>query len=247
MTLDQIRRDWESIADNDALWGILSAENKRGGKWSLDEFFKTGINEINNLVEIKIKELEIVLNWNNALDFGCGVGRLTQAMATYFKHCYGVDISSKMIELANKYNKYGEKCTYIVNNSDNLKIFSSDFFDFIYTTITLQHMARTNIKSYLEEFIRTLQPKGILVFQLISHLPLRYRLQPTRRLFSVLKKLGFSEQFLFSKLKLCPIRMSFIAESELVDFIRTLNGVVLKINSSKLDNGVISNFYFVTK
>lgn len=246
MTLEEIQRDWDSIAKNDALWGIFSAEGKRGGKWDVEEFFQTGVGEINKLVD-KIKGMGIALNWENALDFGCGVGRLTQAMANYFEHCYGIDISPKMIEMANKYNKYGEKCTYIVNHSDNLTVFPSDFFDFIYSTITLQHIEPINIKRYIAEFIRTLRPRGLLVFQLMSFLPLRYRLQPRRRLYSLLNRLGLPEQFLFSKLNLYPIRMSFIAESKLGDFIRMSKGVVLKINSSKFHNGVISNFYFVTK
>ena len=36
----------------------------------------------------------------SALDFGCGIGRLSQALAEHFDQVYGVDISPKMIELA---------------------------------------------------------------------------------------------------------------------------------------------------
>lgn len=246
MTLKNLQRDWDSIAKIDTLWGILSAEDKKNGKWDIDEFFQTGEMDIRMLVN-KIKGMGITLNWATALDFGCGVGRLTQAMAIYFEHCYGVDISTRMIELANQYNKYGEKCTYLVNFPDDLAVFPNDFFDFIYSTITLQHMTTTYIKRYVAEFIRTLKPSGILVFQLINYLPLIYRLQPRRRLYSLLSNLGIPEQFLFRKLNLYPIRISFIAESEMIDFIKTSMGLVLNINSSKLNNGVISNTYFVTK
>lgn len=37
-----------------------------------------------------------------ALDFGCGVGRLTRALAAFFDRATGVDISSSMIEEAKK-------------------------------------------------------------------------------------------------------------------------------------------------
>ena len=37
-----------------------------------------------------------------ALDFGCGVWRLTQPLADHFKEVCGIDISPNFIELANK-------------------------------------------------------------------------------------------------------------------------------------------------
>ncbi len=45
------------------------------------------------------------INYNDtlALDFGCGIGRLTQLLCKFFKKCIGVDISKEMIKLANKY------------------------------------------------------------------------------------------------------------------------------------------------
>jgi 2-polyprenyl-3-methyl-5-hydroxy-6-metoxy-1,4-benzoquinol methylase len=246
MTMEKQQVDWNSIAENDALWGILSSDEKRNGKWDVNEFFLTGEKEINALIN-KVKERGINLNWANALDFGCGVGRLTQAMANNFQHCYGIDISNQMIEMANKYNKFGEKCTYIVNDSDDLKTFSNDFFDLIYSSITLQHIPTNHIRRYISEFIKILKPGGISIFQLISYLPVYNRLQPRRRLYSILRTLGFPEKLLFSRFKLNPIRMSFIPEKELVKFIGDVKGKVLHIEKTRLDNGIISNLYFVTK
>ena len=40
------------------------------------------------------------LRHGTALDFGCGVGRLTHALAPHFERTYGVDVSSTMIEQA---------------------------------------------------------------------------------------------------------------------------------------------------
>ncbi len=47
-----------------------------------------------------------------ALDFGCGVGRLTQALARHFNIVDGVDIAPSMIELANQFNRSGGRCRY---------------------------------------------------------------------------------------------------------------------------------------
>ncbi len=246
MKLEGLQRDWDSIANFDALWGVLSEGDKIGGKWDENEFFQTGREEIKTLID-KIKAIGADLKWTNALDFGCGVGRLTQAMANYFEHCYGVDVSDKMIEFANKYNRFREKCIYTVNHSEELSMFSSDFFDFSYSTITFQHMAKHHILKYLVDLIRTLKPGGISVFQLPSYLPVLYRLQPRRRIYALLRRLGVPERFLFTKLRLSPIRMTFIDEKELENFVKKSGGNVLKIDSTKFGNGIVSNVYFVTK
>ena len=101
-----------------------------------------------------------------ALDFGCGVGRLTQSLADHFSEVCGLDIASSMIELANKYNRHGDKCRYYLNQHPDLKLFDDNDFDFIYSNITLQHMAPVYSQKYIQEFLRILSPEGLLVFQL---------------------------------------------------------------------------------
>ena len=40
-----------------------------------------------------------------ALDFGCGAGRLSRALAAHFEHVVGVDVSASMIETARALNR----------------------------------------------------------------------------------------------------------------------------------------------
>lgn len=115
-----------------------------------------------------IEILGIEIPKRRALDFGCGVGRLTQALANYFDEVVGVDVAPSMLELAVKYNRYPDKCKYILNETDDLKIFSNCYFDFIYTNITLQHISPRYSKKYIREMIRILDPGGVLIFQLPS-------------------------------------------------------------------------------
>jgi ubiquinone/menaquinone biosynthesis C-methylase UbiE len=103
-----------------------------------------------------------------ALDFGCGVGRVTQALATHFEHVRGVDISPAMIQHARNYNRRGDRCEYMLNETSDLRGFPGDTFDFIYSSITLQHMPARFARRYIAEFLRVLHPAGLLVFQLPS-------------------------------------------------------------------------------
>jgi len=141
--------------------------HKKKNKWQIDEFFETGIKEIEKVMDY-IDSLDISIKQKKALDFGCGVGRLTQALAKYFDEVHGVDIAPSMIELANNYNRYGNKCNYHLNEEDNLNLFIDNTFDFIYTRITLQHMEPKYAKNYIKEFLRILNSDGLLIFQIPS-------------------------------------------------------------------------------
>lgn len=103
-----------------------------------------------------------------ALDFGCGVGRLTQAIATQFNRVIGVDISAAMIEHARNYQKPGSRVEYVLNETPDLRHFRDAKFDLVYSSITLQHMPARFAKRYIAEFLRVLNPAGMLVFQVPS-------------------------------------------------------------------------------
>jgi SAM-dependent methyltransferase len=161
---------WNSLAENDPLWAILSDPTRRGGRWDLGTFFRSGAREISTL----IYQLEHLVGSqrverNRALDFGCGVGRLTQALAAYYGAVVGIDVSSKMIEHARRLNRYGDRVAYVHNKSEDLARFENGTFDLIYSDLVLQHMPPANALVYIREFLRLLSPRGLLVFQLPSH------------------------------------------------------------------------------
>ncbi len=163
MNIKKLQKHWNEFGKTDPLWAILTAPDKKGSKWQIDEFFKTGVDEIEAVFKY-LKSLNISIAKRKALDFGCGVGRLTQALAYYFDEVYGVDIAPSMIDLARKYNRHGNKCKYFLNE-DNLKLFDDNSFDFIYSNIVLQHIKPKYSKKYIMEFLRILMPYGVVIFQ----------------------------------------------------------------------------------
>ena len=169
MSLEQLQRDWDSLGRKDPFWAILSCRKKKGNKWQEKEFFSTGISEIKGVME-HLDSVGVVVSRRKALDFGCGAGRLTQALASYFAEVDGVDIAPSMIELANRYNRYNNKCRYHLNNKASLDLFPDDSFDLIYSDFTLQHIEPEFSKLYITEFVRVLAPSGLLIFEIPSHL-----------------------------------------------------------------------------
>jgi len=167
MELEDLKKNWDEFGKQDAFWSILTDRTKKGNKWKPDDFFKTGEEEIESVIKY-IESLGISSSQKRALDFGCGVGRLTQALCRYFDEACGVDIAPSMIELARKYNRYPNKCKYYLNEANNLSLFKDNSFDFIYSKIVLQHIEPKYSKNYIKEFLRVLSPGGLLIFQVPS-------------------------------------------------------------------------------
>jgi SAM-dependent methyltransferase len=173
--LKELQRNWEGLARKDPLWAILTDPGKKGEQWGTEEFFNTGHCEIDDLMN-HIDSLHVNIARGTAMDFGCGVGRVTQALARHFNHVWGVDIAPTMIELARKYNRYPDKCKYYLNEVDDLKAFEDSRFNLIYSNLTLQHMEKKYIMRYLREFLRVIARGGLIVFQLPSNPSFRARL-----------------------------------------------------------------------
>jgi SAM-dependent methyltransferase len=167
MELKELQKNWNQFGKQDPLWAILTQHDKKGNKWTPEEFFELGRREIASVMEY-VQQLDILQQRSRALDFGCGVGRLTQALCNYFDEVVGIDIAPSMIELAKRYNRFGSRCVYRLNAEENLRLIPDRDVHFIYTNIVLQHMKPEYTKSYIKEFLRILVPEGVLIFQLPS-------------------------------------------------------------------------------
>src|SRR5580704_5530841 len=98
MSLKSHRRDWEELATVDAKWSVLTNPGKRTS-WGDSEFFATGECEVGQLIQT-LQGLSYPKLFKNALDFGCGVGRLTLPLSQRFENTWGIDISAPMLEQA---------------------------------------------------------------------------------------------------------------------------------------------------
>ncbi|HEV2348445.1 MAG TPA: class I SAM-dependent methyltransferase [Terriglobia bacterium] len=167
MGVKEVGSDWNEFGKRDAMWAILSDPEKRGKRWREQDFFETGVKETSELMAY-IESLGVSLARHKALDFGCGIGRLSQALAAQFEEVHGVDAAASMIELANQYNRRPQKCVYHLNMTPALPLFEDNKFDLIYSNIVLQHIEPECSKNYMREFVRVLAPRGLIVFQLPS-------------------------------------------------------------------------------
>jgi SAM-dependent methyltransferase len=167
VSIEHLRRAWDTLGRKDPFWAVLSQPDKRHNRWDPEEFFRTGEEEIARLFQ-DLDGRRLAVSRGRCLDFGCGVGRLAQALCEYFDQVDGIDIAQSMIERAQKLNRHAERCRYHLNVRPNLRLFADGTFDFVYSNIVLQHMAPEFAERYVAEFMRVLAPSGIAVFQVPS-------------------------------------------------------------------------------
>jgi len=247
--LRELGRNWETLARHDAFWSILTDPSKRRGGWGTDEFFQVGVREIDALLA-RCRALGRDPK-GVALDFGCGVGRLTQALAPHFELVHGVDISPTMIEKARQLNRHGDRCRYIVNQTDKLGTMGDATVDLIYTNIVLQHIERHFMESYLREFLRILKPGALLVFQVPSRIraPESASCDPRNAVKRLLVRVGVAGLLYRMRLLNTPavMEMNCFERSELTEFLASHGGDVLATDPSDPGSPIESYVYFVTR
>lgn len=165
--LARLQRVWSALGRDDPLWAVLSQPGKRGQRWDESEFLATGQVDI----ETQLAGLAahgLPLRKAVALDFGCGAGRLSRALAGHFERVVGIDVSPTMIQTARRINADLANVEFRENPSARLEGIADRSVDLVYSTMTLQHIPTGLAAGYVAEFARVLAPGGVASFQFVA-------------------------------------------------------------------------------
>ena len=240
------RRDWEDLASFDP-WSAILREPGRDTTWDVDEFLATGERDSERaLADAGAHGLP--RQWRRALDFGCGVGRVTGALAERFDDVLGLDISPTMIARARELDATG-RVRYKVGAQGELDRLPVEDFDLVVSLLVLQHLpSPDDVAQVVGALTRRVAPGGALVLQVPSQLPPRRRIQSRRRAYATLRGLGLPAPVLLGRLGLDPIRTTALSEERLAAAVESAGGTVL---SSQPDDAsgphVPSRRYVVTR
>ena len=203
MSLDQLQDDWTRLGKEDPLWAVYVAPGTRGGKWDVEAFFDLGRREVDGALAA-LPGLGLAPGRLRALDFGCGVGRLSQALAAHVDEVTGLDIAPSMLDKARELDRSGGRVRFVLNQEPNLAVITTASVDIVYSSLVLQHMPPELARGYLAEFVRVLAPGGVAIFQVAS--------RPTRSLKGLIFRLAPWPVLRWAQQKLlgypAPMRMS---------------------------------------
>lgn len=173
---------WEYYGKHHPYYGVLSYSEFRAGV--LDEeakqkFFASGVEVVDNFIAHAEKAYG-PLRYGTALDYGCGVGRLTRRLAERFQRVIGVDISSEMLEEARRnLSEYGNVTLEQAGSESTTPL------DFVLSKIVFQHIPSGEGFRILERLATRLSPGGVGILDL----PVRYTGGRLRRALSAVRSL----------------------------------------------------------
>jgi SAM-dependent methyltransferase len=156
---------WDRFGRRNPFGAILTGPSGELSEWDADAFFETGRRDAGRFMEA-LSRIAPYAPHRRALDFGCGVGRMTRYLAAHFESVVGVDVAPAMIERARALNAELRNCEFVVNREPQLSVFATGSFDVVCSRLVLQHIPPRLVRRYIPELIRVLSPGGALMFQL---------------------------------------------------------------------------------
>lgn len=167
-TVQSLRDHWEVLARSEKFWQRAGRQQSgAAGEWSASTFFDNGRREITQVMDT-VHRLYPQLGADAALDFGSGVGRLTEPLSEHFTTVTGVDISAEMVRQATERLRDRAGVRFVVNTQPDLSLFEDNAFDLVNEHVVFQHMATDLTRSYLQDFHRVLRPGGVAVVTMPS-------------------------------------------------------------------------------
>jgi len=149
--------DWRRLAEAEPYWAVLASPDfKRAALKddTLDAFYASGREQIDAVAAELAALTGAPFKVRAALDFGCGVGRLTEAMTAYAEAVTGYDIAPGMIAVA-RARPLGGAIRYV----DALP---QGPFDWINSYIVFQHIPPERGLALLEQLLQRLRPGGVV-------------------------------------------------------------------------------------
>ncbi|MEM1146036.1 MAG: class I SAM-dependent methyltransferase, partial [Pseudomonadota bacterium] len=163
---------WENLGASDPYWAVISQPDKRHGRWEPNEFFETGHREIRDLLRT-IQDLNVPLGKKIALDFGCGVGRLSRALGGEFEKVIAIDVSAAMLVEARSANRQIDNIEFIHNSVENLDCVAKESIDLACSKLVLQHMPGFRQQKFIQAMCESLVPGGVLAIQVAAAVNLK--------------------------------------------------------------------------
>lgn len=150
--MDDQRQHWGDSAKHGALASVIDPNDRRGMK-------NLYISQLRDSVLMRaLPARDFTL-----LDFGCGSGNLSKALASRERRITGIDITPELLQLAVQQND-PETCTFVHYDGGEMP-FADATFDYAVTYVVLSHIVDDeHLVRSLADIRRTLKDSGEAMF-----------------------------------------------------------------------------------
>lgn len=153
-------RFWDERAREQPLYFVDNTVDYRNP--DVERFWTQGADAVDAI----LGELGIELRAEDTLvEIGCGVGRLTRALARRAAHVIAVDVSKEMLARARELNPRLENVTWLHGDGESLRGVGHTSVDGCFSHVVFQHLPDPELTlGYVREMARVLRPGGWAAF-----------------------------------------------------------------------------------
>jgi SAM-dependent methyltransferase len=167
---NRIKQSWEHLGDTRAHHSVLTSKDflPDSLQQNIGAFWKSG--------EIEVKEIESILKRHGlqlsevktAVEYGCGVGRVTVPLSKRVSAMHAYDISLPHLDYAKEHaNEEGTTINFHLVSDPLAQLHPCDLF---YSRIVFQHNPPPIIQQLIKNALEALNPGGVAIFQVPTYI-----------------------------------------------------------------------------
>jgi len=166
--LARVERSWAALGETEPHWSVVTEPRFRAERLEENRagFEETGQRSAGILVGLLARHGIAPGELPHCLEFGCGVGRVTRALARRFARVTGCDVSAPHLAVAAREAAAPNTAWW---RSSIAAPMPPGGWDLWFSTLVLQHNPPPVSRMVLDRAFAGLSPGGVAVFQVVTH------------------------------------------------------------------------------
>jgi 2-polyprenyl-3-methyl-5-hydroxy-6-metoxy-1,4-benzoquinol methylase len=162
--MNKIEKKWDYFGETNPYFAVATFDKFKSENLNdnaLTEFFETGEEYVERIWQEIESNFQTEFKPRKAIDFGCGVGRITLPLARRCEKVIGIDISENMLKEARENSARFNlgNVNFVKGDNDLTKVAGE--FDFIHSFIVFQHIKPKIGEAIFKKFVGMLSNGGI--------------------------------------------------------------------------------------